>query len=246
MLINEQCRKAGYAIPHTLVCQTVNHFVWRNASRIEVTSGHNQFSHGIHYRPHGEGNGGRLFSQLLAGGYVAFENMLTKKQIRWPKYVFPGLLVATAIVFLPLWLPVFSIQNTIRYGILSIRYDYREMIGWEDLVKTVSIVYDSLPPAEKSLTSIITGNYGESGAINHYGPVYGLPVAASGIASYHYWGPGNENATTFIIVGMPKDFLSRFFSEITVKAEIHNPYGIENEEQWQPVFICRALAFSAN
>jgi hypothetical protein len=64
-------------------------------------------------------------------------------------------------------------------------------------------------------------------------------VAASGISSYHYWGPGNENATTFIVVGMPMDFLSRFFSGITLKANISNPYGIENEEQGQPVYLCR-------
>jgi hypothetical protein len=176
---------------------------------------------------------------LLAGGSVAFENMLAKRQISWPKYVFPGLLVATSIITLPLWLPVFSVQNTIRYGISAIRYDYREMIGWEDLVKSVSRVYDGLPPDERSLTSIITGNYGEAGAINHYGSAYGLPLAASGISSYHYWGPGNEDATTFIVVGMPKEFLSRFFSGITLMATIRNPYGIENEEQGQPVYICR-------
>lgn len=183
---------------------------------------------------------------LLAGGSVAFENLLAKKQIIWPKYVFPGLLVASAIIFIPLWLPVLSVKNTVRYGISSVRYDYREMIGWEDLVKTVSRVYDDLPPGERSLTSIITGNYGEAGAINHYGSAYGLPVASSGISSYHYWGPGNENATTFIFVGMPEDFLSSFFTGITLVANISNSYGIENEEQGQPVFLCRHPVESIN
>jgi hypothetical protein len=176
---------------------------------------------------------------LLAGGSVAFENLSAQRQISWPKYAFASLLVATSIIALPLWLPVFSVNNSIQYGIMSIRYDYREMIGWEDLVKSVSRVYDDLSSGERSHTSIITGNYGEAGAINHFGPAYGLPIAASGISSYHYWGPGNEKATTFIVVGMPKIFLSRFFSEITLKEEITNPYGIKNEEQGQPVFLCR-------
>jgi hypothetical protein len=176
---------------------------------------------------------------LLAGGSVAFEIILEKRQINWPKYVFTGLLVATAIITIAWWLPVLSVKNTIRYGIMSVRYDYREMIGWEDLVKTVSQVYNDLPSSERSQTTIITGNYGEAGAINHYGTAYGLPAAVSGISSYHYWGPGNENAKTFIVVGMPKDFLSRFFLGITLEATLYNPYGIKNEEQGQPVFLCR-------
>jgi hypothetical protein len=119
------------------------------------------------------------------------------------------------------------------------RYDYREMIGWEDLVNSVSDVYLILPAEEQPYTSIITGNYGEAGAINHYGPTYGLPKAVSGISSYYYWGPGNKDARTFIAVGIPGDYLGKCFSEVRLMTKIHNAYNINNEEQGQPVFLCR-------
>jgi hypothetical protein len=38
---------------------------------------------------------------------------------------------------------------------------------------------------------ILAGNYGEAGAINLYGPAYGLPEAMSGINSYWLCGYGD-------------------------------------------------------
>ncbi len=53
--------------------------------------------------------------------------------------------------------------------------DLREEIGWDELVKTVAQIRDSLPPDQQAHLGITTGNYGEYGAIDILGRAYGLP-----------------------------------------------------------------------
>jgi len=176
---------------------------------------------------------------LFAGGSVRIEIMLLRKQLNWLKYVVPALLLVSAIVTCPAWLPILPVEKMKKLGIDDFRYDYREMIGWPELVSSVSKVYNGLSKEEQMNTIILTGNYGEAGSINHYGSKFGLPDAASGISSYYYWGPGNPAATTVIFVGYPENYLNRFFSEVKVMEVIRNRYGINNEEHGQHIVLCR-------
>ena len=139
----------------------------------------------------------------------------------------------------PLWLPVLSIEKMKKFGIADISYDFREMIGWPELVSSVSGVYNNLPIEEQKNTIIITGNYGEAGSINHFGPKFGLPAAASGIGSYYYWGPGNPYASTVLVIGYSEDYLKKHFYEVTVEEVFRNKYGINNEEQGTLIILCR-------
>lgn len=182
---------------------------------------------------------GAGLSCFFAGGSAMTEIMFQRKQLNWPKYAVAALLLSSAIITGPAWLPVLPVEKMKQLGIADFRYDYREMIGWPELVSSVSKVYSSLSKEEQLKTIIITGNYGEAGAINHYGPQFGLPGAVSGISSYYYWGPGNPEATTFVFEGYSKNYLSRLFSEVKVMEEIRNQYGINNEEQGQYIILCR-------
>ena len=53
--------------------------------------------------------------------------------------------------------------------------DLREEIGWDELVRTVAQIRDSLPADEQAHLGITTANYGEYGAIEILGRAYGLP-----------------------------------------------------------------------
>ena len=48
------------------------------------------------------------------------------------------------------------------------------------MTKAVAKVYFSLPPAERATTAIFANSYGQAGAIDFFGPKYGLPKAISG------------------------------------------------------------------
>ena len=47
----------------------------------------------------------------------------------------------------------------------------------------------ALPPAQRRVTTILAGNYGEAGAIDRYGAGDGLPAAYSGANNFWLWGP---------------------------------------------------------
>jgi len=176
---------------------------------------------------------------LLAGGSVMIESLLDRKKWVRMKYIFPVLLLVTTVITGPAWLPVLPVEKIIKLRIADFRYDYREMIGWPEMVSQVSEVYHGLSPDEQMNTMIITGNYGEAGAINHFGSAYGLPEASSGISSYYYWGPSNPKATIFLFVGYSEGSLEEYFSDVQVMGTISNPYGINNEEEGLRIILCR-------
>jgi hypothetical protein len=182
---------------------------------------------------------GPAYPVLLAAGSIILEIKILQKQINWVKYAIPILLIVSSVITSPLWLPVLSIEKMKKFGIADISYDFREMIGWPELVSSVSGVYNNLPIEEQKNTIIITGNYGEAGSINHFGPKFGLPAAASGIGSYYYWGPGNPYASTVLVIGYSVDFLKKHFYEVTVEEVFRNKYGINNEEQGTLIILCR-------
>jgi hypothetical protein len=56
------------------------------------------------------------------------------------------------------------------------------------MAATVARVYYWLPPEIRPRTAIFGRNYGQAGAIDLFGPKYGLPPAISGHQSYFLWG----------------------------------------------------------
>jgi hypothetical protein len=121
--------------------------------------------------------------------------------------------------------------------------DLREEIGWPELVETVAGIRDSLPPQDRARLGVLVGNYGEGGALNLYGPKYGLPRAISGINSFWQRGYGDPPPQTLIVVGISRGFLDHHFTGCELAGHTWNRYGVENEEtQDHPdIFVCRGL-----
>ena len=71
----------------------------------------------------------------------------------------------------------------------KINYDLGETISWPRQVALVGRLYGALPAPERARTMILTGNYGEAGAIERYGPRSGVPTAYSGANNFWLWGP---------------------------------------------------------
>ena len=110
-----------------------------------------------------------------------------------------------AVVVLPL-APIKSAWRNLAAGVNG---DLREEIGWPELVETVAHVRDALPPGDRTHLGILTGNYGEAGAIDLYGARYGLPRAISGINSYWQRGYGDRPPETLIVLGRSHRFLTK-------------------------------------
>ena len=78
--------------------------------------------------------------------------------------------------------------------------------------------------------AILTGNYGETGAIDLYGPAYGLPQAISGTNTAWYRGYGNPPPQILIVLGRSRNYVERTFESCRLAGHNPNLYGIKNEE----------------
>ena len=83
-------------------------------------------------------------------------------------------------------------------------YDLREEIGWDDLVRTVAQIRDSLPADQQAHLGISTCNYGEYGAIEILGPAYNLPKPIGTTNSEWLRGYPTPPPTTFIVLGLTR------------------------------------------
>ena len=189
---------------------------------------------------------GPLYPMLLAGGSVAWERWVAARSqnlalaiqaVTW------FLVASSALLAFALFTPVAPINSTLWNITGKIQDNFKEEIGWTDLVETVARVYDSIPAYERVGTGIIVGNYGEAGAINLLGPRYGLPPAISGTNSAWYRSYPENNPQTLIAVGLNDEFLKEHFERCELAAHNTNPYGVINEESRDHpnIYLCRHL-----
>jgi hypothetical protein len=123
-------------------------------------------------------------------------------------------------------------------GLTDARKDYADMFGWQELTASTAAVYRSLPPGERRHAVIWALNYGEAGAIDLYGPRYGLPHVISSHLTYYYWKPAHVDDRTVIVLGYPESVVRRYFAEVHRAGVIHNAYGVKNEEDGRPIYVC--------
>ncbi len=118
--------------------------------------------------------------------------------------------------------------------------DLREEIGWDEMVKTVAGIRDSLPPEQRAHLGITTGNYGEYGAIEILGPAYGLPSPIGTTNSEWLRGYPTPPPTTIIALGLQREDADRIFTDCRLAGHNGNSQGIRNEESlYHPdIFVC--------
>ncbi len=173
------------------------------------------------------------YPMMLAGGAVIVEgwlSTLSQRRARILQGVVLVVFVISGIIFAPLTLPIARVNSPLWDFVSEINNELTEQIGWPELVETVAGIYASLPDSEKLHTGILAGNYGEAGAINLYGPAYGLPEAISGSNTYWLRGYGNPPPETLIVVGYPLSAGQFYFKSCKVAGEITNRYQVWNEE----------------
>jgi hypothetical protein len=127
-------------------------------------------------------------------------------------------------------------QETRQVGQLP--QNFADRFGWEGMVETIAGVYHDLPSEERSEACVLTGNYGEAGAVDFFGPKHGLPKAISGHNDYYLWGVRGCTGKTVISVGVPRARLEEVFGRIeradTTKCRYCMP-----DEDGLPVYVSR-------
>ena len=112
-----------------------------------------------------------------------------------------------------------------------------DSVGWPEYVDQVEAAYASLPPAERAGAVVVASNYGEAGALVRLGD--GLPAVYSGHNALGDRPAPPESVTTVVFVGGQVADVRDAFGTCEVVDRLDNGVDVDNEEQGQPVSVCR-------
>lgn len=185
------------------------------------------------------------YPMLCAAGGVICESWVeNRSRFSWLKPAFVLLLVLTFLAFLPVFAPVLSVERYVAFQ-RAIHFSppinehsharsplpqyYSDQLGWEAMVIEVARIYHNLPPEIQSKTAIKARNYGQAGAIDYFGPKYGLPKAICEHQNYWFWGTHGYTGESMIL--LDEDDPERL-AQITTHSEqvghFEYPYALEN------------------
>jgi hypothetical protein len=190
---------------------------------------------------------------LFAGGGVLWEQLLASSKLAWLKLAYPALMLMSGAVLAPLAIPLLPPEIYIRYtkaiGLEQPAIEnhqlgplpqiFADQFGWEEMAAQVARVYNSLPPEVRARTVIFAQTYGQAGAIDLFGPKYGLPPAISGHQTYFLWGPRGYTGESMIVMDDRVENLEKLFSSVRKAASVFHPYSMPY--QHFDVFYCQGL-----
>jgi hypothetical protein len=191
------------------------------------------------------------YPMLFASGAVGIEQWMGRISWRWLRPAYAGTLAAGGVILAPFFLPVLPPEAYIRYAdalhIEQLQIEtfaagklpqlFADRFGWPEMAQTTAEVYHSLPAEDQAKAAILTGNYGQAGAIDFYGPGLGLPAAISGHQNYYYWGPRDYTGEVVIALGMSPTVLRAYFADVRPAATVRHPYAMPYENF--AIFVCR-------
>jgi hypothetical protein len=143
--------------------------------------------------------------------------------------------IVSAVAALPL-VPLSALGST---PIPAMNQAAADTVGWPAYVAEVAIAYRQLPPASRRHAVIVATNYGEAGAIDRYGPRLGLPSSYSAHNQLYFQSRPPASATIAIFVGAELVRARSLFESCTVVGHLNNRVNVDNEEQGQPIAVCR-------
>lgn len=191
-----------------------------------------------------------VFPLLLAAGALLAEIHLPR---RW--FAAYGLLLALGgALVLPLALPLLPPQIFVSYaaalGMGEVKTERHEAaalpqhladrFGWPEMVAQVAQVYRTLSLTEQAQTSLYVQNYGEAGALDFFGPQYGLPPALCGHNNYWLWGTHGQSGEVLIAMGGDPDDYRQYYESVAQVAIHTHEYAMPYERDL-PIFVCRGL-----
>jgi hypothetical protein len=195
---------------------------------------------------------GATYPMLFAAGGVALESAAA----RWGRVLTSAAVWATAaygLLVLPLGVPILAPGPLQRYmravgaaeatrdnrgRLQPLPQDYADMLGWEERAQAVAQAFRSLSPLERARAVVIGNNYGEAGALDFYGPRYGLPPAISAAGSYYFFGPGKLPGRVAVTLGENGERLRQLFDSVEAGPHLTDSLTVV-EERDLTVYICR-------
>ncbi|MHB8209704.1 ArnT family glycosyltransferase [Mucilaginibacter sp.] len=189
------------------------------------------------------------YPMLFAAGGFGFERWIKNNNYFLRTMVILLISVPNLVLF-PMLLPVLPLKQTLAFfkftdNNLSFfdfaviwedhqkhptTQDYGDMFGWDEMTKKVADTYNTLTPNQQKHTIIWADNYGEAGAIHHFGKLYNLPDVYSLDSSFTLWTPRSLSPDYIIYVDDDDNVSKRlapYMQSCKKVGEVDNPLSRE-------------------
>ncbi len=195
-----------------------------------------------------------IYPMLFAAGGVFWQKFIAAhSRLRWVKVVLPLALLLLGVVAFPLVLPILPPAQIAPYmkalGVGVSRSETHmdstlpqhlaDEFGWPEMVAQVAEVYHSMAADERANTAILAGNYGSAGAIDLFGPHYGLPQSISAHQNYFYWGFRQYTGESLIMLNWQLDDAQYWCQDVEEGPKVGHPYAMGWERY--TILICHGL-----
>ena len=117
---------------------------------------------------------------------------------------------------------------------------FADMMNWRALAQDVAAAVRSLPPEDQKRVVILGRNYGESGALDFFGPALGMPPVIGRHNQYWYWGTRGYDGALMIWVNYTPERIKDKCTEVTLLGRSNAPYAMPYERN-VPITLCRGL-----
>ncbi len=195
-----------------------------------------------------------IYPMLFAAGAVAIGQWL-KNLATWTRAAVVAVILVATVPVIPMFtwmLPperLLAFQNAIGFKPAKQEVHHQSLLmqpiadqfGWPEMVHEVAAIYNSLPPSERAETGIWAGNYGEAGAIDQFGPQYGLPTAYSRHQNLWYWGPPPQLYKNLIVIQWSLDDVKDNCTSYQA-FDHYERFGMGEENT--PIYLCRGVKFN--
>jgi hypothetical protein len=174
---------------------------------------------------------------LAAGVVVAGRWLRASRRQLTVVVAVAALHLAALVLVAPLVWPVLPERTMVDRGIWQDTF-YKDELGWPELVRQTADAWHAIPVAQRRDTALLAQNYGEAGALAHYGPRLGLPSPQSGHLSFQYWRPPVLPQRHILAVGIDVAGLTHLCTSWRVVAHIDNRWHVDNEERGRTIARC--------
>jgi hypothetical protein len=165
---------------------------------------------------------------------------------------YAALIVIAGALLAPLAIPILPVPTFINYQralhlepprteshhLGPLPQLYADMFGWPEMTAVVARAYNAIPPEERGRCGIFGQNYGQAGAIDFFGPRYGLPKAISAHQNYFLWGPRGYTGDCLIVMDDDRETLETIFEDVREVGVVRHPLAMPYEND-KPVHLCR-------
>ena len=188
---------------------------------------------------------------LFAAGAVALERGTAKRRV-WLRSGFSALVLLSGMILAPLVLPLLPVHALLGYqralgGWQPVRFErassgplpeqFAGEFGWEEMARETGRVFNRLSPEQRQTTAVFANDYSEAGAIDFFGPKYGLPPAISNHENYWLWGPRGYTGQSVIVLGSDGEGDREHFARVESVGRVDHPLA-RRDEHFE-LYLCR-------